>query len=266
MHRLPERLRHRVVLYQPRLVGVAFYCSLATTMPQARARPAAAGAAAGATKKPRSTAVAGPATVHPSMPDVPLGPSGPASWEESLAAAKEGPPVGPGELKLITWNVASLRACANTAERKSDLQAYIAAENPGVLALQETKLQESHVPEFADLFPGYTWYATCSTEKKGYSGVGMFVRSDLEVVSHSAGIGAAQHDHEGRVYTVQLAHCTIVNAYVPNAGDGLKRLAYRSEDWDVAFREYVGKLSACSPTIVVGDMNVAHQDEDVYST
>lgn len=167
-------------------------------------------------------------------------------------------PAGPGVLKVLCWNVAGLRALL--AKDAGALSAVVQREQPDVLCLQETKLQEEHVKVveaasqlLAPAGPMAAAVWNCSSEKKGYAGTAVFCRQPP--LSVARGIGAPQHDGEGRVVTVELADVYVVNAYVPNSGDGLKRLDYRTKEWDQAFSAYVRGLEAKKPVIIAGDMN-----------
>lgn len=166
-------------------------------------------------------------------------------------------------LRLLSWNVAGLRGLA-----KKDPQALarlLEAEQPDVLCLQETKLQHSHVEEMTGLagLAGLSCHWNCSTSRLGYSGVATLCRE--EPLSIRFGIEAGQHDEEGRVVTVELADLYVVNVYVPNSGDGLKRLDYRVGEWDKAFSQYVKDLERKKPVVVTGDMNCAHKEIDIHN-
>ncbi len=154
-------------------------------------------------------------------------------------------------MKFISWNVNGLRACVGKGFCES-----FEALDADFFCLQETKMQ----PHQLDLaFEGYRSY-WCSAEKKGYSGTAVFTRH--EPLSVSYGIGEEQHDHEGRVITVEMPTFYLVTVYTPNSQDGLRRLDYRME-WEDAFRAYLVSLSAKKPVVVCGDLNVAHQEIDL---
>ncbi len=154
-------------------------------------------------------------------------------------------------MKFISWNVNGLRACVGKGFCES-----FKALNADFFCLQETKMQP-HQLNLA--FEGYRSY-WCSAEKKGYSGTAVFTRH--EPLSVSYGIGEEQHDHEGRVITVEMPTFYLVTVYTPNSQDGLRRLDYRME-WEDAFRAYLVSLSAKKPVVVCGDLNVAHQEIDL---
>ena len=155
-------------------------------------------------------------------------------------------------MKLISWNVNGLRACMG----KGFLD-FVAAEQPDMLCLQETKMQpgQADVP----LEGGYREYWN-SAEKKGYSGVALFTKTEPQSVTY--GLGIEEHDHEGRVITADYGEFYLVTVYTPNSQNELKRLDYRMT-WEDAFREYLVKLDAEKPVIVCGDMNVAHEEIDL---
>lgn len=154
-------------------------------------------------------------------------------------------------MKLISWNVNGLRACMG----KGFLD-FAAAENPDMLCLQETKMQQGQADVPVDGYHEY-W---CSAEKKGYSGTALFTKTEPLTVSYNLGID--EHDHEGRVITAEYPEFYLVTVYVPNSQDGLKRLDYRMQ-WEDAFRAYVKKLDETKPVVICGDMNVAHQEIDL---
>lgn len=154
-------------------------------------------------------------------------------------------------MKFISWNVNGLRACVGKgfgdAFRSLDADFF---------CLQETKMQEGQL----DLqFEGYQSYWNYA-EKKGYSGTAIYARR--EPLSVAYGIGVEEHDHEGRVVTLEYEDFYLVTVYVPNSQDELKRLDYRMT-WEDAFRGYLKGLDAKKPVIVCGDLNVAHREIDL---
>ena len=154
-------------------------------------------------------------------------------------------------MKLISWNVNGLRAVAGKGF--SEIFASLDAD---FVCLQETKLQQGQI--YLE-FEGYSsWWNYA--EKKGYSGTCIYSR--LEPLSVSYGIGAEEHDSEGRVITLETKDFYLVNVYTPNSQDGLKRLDYRMQ-WEDAFREYLCRLKSKKGVIVCGDMNVAHEEIDL---
>ena len=154
-------------------------------------------------------------------------------------------------MKFVSWNVNGLRACLG----KGFMDAF-ARLDADVFCLQETKLQEGQVQ--LDL-PGYHQYWN-SAEKKGYSGTAVFCRQEPIQVSY--GLGQEEHDHEGRVITLEFEAFYLVTVYTPNSQRELVRLGYRMT-WDDAFRAYVMQLDAKKPVIFCGDLNVAHEEIDL---
>lgn len=154
-------------------------------------------------------------------------------------------------MKLISWNVNGLRACVG----KNFMEDFIKLD-ADIFCLQETKLQEGQIS--LDL-PGYHQYWNYA-EKKGYSGTAVFTKQ--EPLSVSYGIGIEEHDHEGRVITLEYESFYLVTVYTPNSQDGLARLDYRMK-WEDDFLGYIKGLDAKKPVIYCGDLNVAHQEIDL---
>ena len=154
-------------------------------------------------------------------------------------------------MKHISWNVNGLRACLS----KGFLD-FIQTENPDIIALQETKMQPEQV---TISLPGYYMYFN-SAEKKGYSGTAVFTKT--QPLSVAYGLGIEEHDHEGRVITLEYPEFYFVTVYTPNSQDGLRRLSYRMA-WEDAFLAYIKCLDHKKPLIVCGDLNVAHNEIDI---
>ena len=154
-------------------------------------------------------------------------------------------------MKFISWNVNGLRACVGKAFEQSFRQL-----DADFFCLQETKMQEGQL----DLqFEGYTSYWNYA-EKKGYSGTAIYTRH--KPLSVTYGIGIDEHDHEGRVITLEMEDFYLVTVYTPNSQDGLRRLDYRMV-WETDFLAYLKRLDSQKPVIVCGDLNVAHQEIDL---
>lgn len=154
-------------------------------------------------------------------------------------------------MKLISWNVNGLRAIDKKGFREN-----FAALNADAVCLQETKMQAGQLDIAFDGYEAYWNYA----DKKGYSGTAIFTRRHPLNVTY--GIGIDEHDHEGRVITLEFEDYYLVTVYTPNSQDGLRRLDYRMT-WEDDFRAYLLKLDAVKPVVVCGDMNVAHKEIDL---
>lgn len=154
-------------------------------------------------------------------------------------------------MKFISWNVNGLRACVG-----KDFEQSFRQLDADFFCLQETKMQEGQL----DLqFEGYTSYWNYA-EKKGYSGTAIYTRH--KPLSVTYGIGIDEHDHEGRVITLEMEDFYLVTVYTPNSQDGLRRLDYRMK-WETDFLAYLKRLDSQKPVIVCGDLNVAHQEIDL---
>ena len=154
-------------------------------------------------------------------------------------------------MKFISWNVNGLRACVG-----KDFEQQFKDFNADFFCLQETKMQAGQL----DLsFPGYESYWNYA-DKKGYSGTAIFTKH--KPLSVTYGINIDEHDHEGRVITLEMDDFYLVTVYTPNSQDELRRLEYRMK-WEDDFQSYLHKLDEIKPVIVCGDMNVAHQEIDL---
>ncbi len=155
------------------------------------------------------------------------------------------------DYKMISWNVNGLRACLGKG-----FMDFFSKESPDFFCLQETKISEGQLE--LEL-PGYFQYWNYA-EKKGYSGTAVFTKH--EPVSVSLGMGVEEHDHEGRLITLEYENFYLIDGYIPNAQNELKRIDYRMR-WEDDFREYILNLSEKKPVIYCGDLNVAHQEIDL---
>ena len=154
-------------------------------------------------------------------------------------------------MKLISWNVNGLRAVVGKNFRE-----VFQSLDADFFCLQETKMQAGQL----DLqFPGYrSWWNFA--DKKGYSGTAIYSR--MEPLAVTYGMGIDEHDHEGRVITLEMDDFFLVCVYTPNSQDGHRRLDYRMR-WEDDFRRYLQGLDSRKPVVVCGDMNVAHNEIDL---
>ncbi len=156
--------------------------------------------------------------------------------------------------RIVSFNVNGIRAIM-----KKDFEQDMAALDPDILCLQETKAQDDQVSEAIQSFSSYHLVSNSAT-KKGYSGTAIL--SKEKPLSVIYGIGVEEHDDEGRVIAAEFEDYYVVVVYVPNSGSSLKRLDYRTT-WDSAFLEYLKGLESNKPVIVCGDFNVAHREIDL---
>ena len=155
------------------------------------------------------------------------------------------------DMKFISWNVNGLRAVVNKGFKET-----FESLDADFFCLQETKLQQGQIDLSFDGYESYWNYA----EKKGYSGTAIFTKH--KPLSVSYGLGIEEHDHEGRVITLEYDGFYLVTVYTPNSQDGLKRLDYRMQ-WEDDFLSYIRSLDEKKPVIFCGDLNVAHKEIDL---
>ena len=154
-------------------------------------------------------------------------------------------------MKFISWNVNGLRAVVGKGFAE-----IFASLDADFFCLQETKMQAGQLDLAFDGYESYWNYA----DKKGYSGTAIFTKHTPLSVTY--GMGIDEHDHEGRVITLEMPDFYLVTCYTPNSQDGLRRLDYRMT-WEDDFRAYLQRLDAKKPVIVCGDLNVAHKEIDL---
>ena len=155
------------------------------------------------------------------------------------------------KMKFISWNVNGLRACVG-----KDFENQFKELDADFFCLQETKMQEGQL----DLqFEGYESYWNYA-EKKGYSGTAIYTKHKPLNVSY--GMGVEEHDHEGRIITLEYDQFYLVTCYTPNSQTELKRLDYRMT-WEDDFRKFLKSLDAKKPIVICGDLNVAHEEIDI---
>ena len=154
-------------------------------------------------------------------------------------------------MKFISWNVNGIRACKD----KGFLDFFF-KEDADIFCLQETKMQEGQLE--LDL-PGYLQYWNYA-EKKGYSGTAIFTK--LQPINVTYGMGIDEHDHEGRIITLEYDNFFFITCYTPNSKQELERLDYRMV-WEDDFLAYINKLNEKKPVVFCGDLNVAHEEIDL---
>jgi exodeoxyribonuclease-3 len=157
-------------------------------------------------------------------------------------------------IKIISWNVNGIRAQVGKGFYDT-----IRSLNPDILCIQETKAQHDTMPALISELNGYDLYLN-SAVQKGYSGTAVLSR--IKPIHSAINTGKEEHDQEGRVIMLEFSAFYLVNVYVPNSGQELKRLDYRKE-WDQHLLTYLQRLDAKKPIIFIGDLNVAHEPIDL---
>jgi len=164
------------------------------------------------------------------------------------------------EILIGTWNVNGL----NSLLKKDNLPKYMEERKPDILCLNETKLTDDNCLEIGTKWipEGYYSYFNCCKIKKGYAGTAIV--SKYKPLSITFDLGIKKHGLEGRTITAEFETFYLVSCYVPNAGENLVGLPYRSEEWDPDLRNYVNELKKKKNVILCGDLNCAHQEIDIY--
>jgi exodeoxyribonuclease-3 len=155
------------------------------------------------------------------------------------------------KMKFISWNVNGLRACVG-----KDFENQFKELDADFFCLQETKMQEGQLDLQFEGYESYWYYA----EKKGYSGTAIYTKHKPLNVNY--GMGVEEHDHEGRIITLEYDQFYLVTCYTPNSQTELKRLDYRMT-WEDDFRKFLKSLDAKKPVVICGDLNVAHEEIDI---
>lgn len=169
-------------------------------------------------------------------------------------------------MRIASWNVNGIRA----VHRKELFMPFIKQLKPDIICLQETKAEESQSE--LDLM-GYEEYWH-SAKKKGYSGTAIFTKQVPEDVLFGMpadlveeyGLntdGYGDPNEEGRVIAADMGSFWVVSVYTPNSKEDLSRLTLRHKHWDPAFLAYMKRLEEEKPVIFCGDLNVAHQPDDL---
>lgn len=165
------------------------------------------------------------------------------------------------KLKIISWNVNGIRSIM----KKNELYNLIENEKPDIICFGEIKISCPFLDveeELKNKIKGYKYrYWSPCLVKNGYSGTAIF--SKKKPLNVTFGLGSNSIDQEGRVITLEFEKFFLLHVYTPNSGQALKRLDYRVNTWDVEFRKFIKNLNKSKPTIVTGDLNVAHHEIDI---
>jgi len=179
-------------------------------------------------------------------------------------------PTGAKSFKAVSWNLGGLRGFLKS--RPDALPELVRREQPDVLGILEHKLQEgaketeAAIEALLESLPDYESAAVhCSTAKKGYSGTLILLRKDGPKPLSVQPLDLPSAKDEGRLIIMEFEAIYLVLAYVPNSGEGLKRLDERIGQWDVQLREKLEELASKKPAVLIGDLNVAHRDVDIWN-
>jgi exodeoxyribonuclease-3 len=172
------------------------------------------------------------------------------------ATARNGMVMAKNTLKLVSWNVNGLRA----ALKKDFLESFNSMD-ADVVAIQETKLQESQLTDEMQNVSGYESYWSFATEKKGYSGVGVYTRVPPQEVNY--GIGKSKFDNEGRIIEMKFEKFTFFNVYFPNGQMSEERLQYKLDFYKEFFEYANSRKTGGQNLIITGDYNTAHKEIDL---
>jgi exodeoxyribonuclease III len=165
-----------------------------------------------------------------------------------------------GKFKFIHWNINGLRPLLKTKE----LDNLIEEENPDFICFNEIKVDNELIEKmsyktlFKEKYISYFY----PSEKKGYSGTAVFTKYKPEKITY--GLNIKKHDNEGRLITLEYDKFYLICCYTPNAGENLKRIDYRVEEWDKDFFNYINNLKNNKDIILCGDLNVAYENIDIY--
>ena len=157
--------------------------------------------------------------------------------------------------KIISWNVNGIRAII-----KKNFINDINKLDADIICLQETKANVDQTKTALTVFDQYHVFANSSKARKGYSGTAVLTRIKPLKVTYDINIKI--HDQEGRVILLEYDNFNLINVYVPNSGQELKRIEYRTL-WDKDFLNYCISTNRNKPLVITGDFNVAHQEIDI---
>lgn len=158
-------------------------------------------------------------------------------------------------MRIYSWNVNGLRAVY-----KKGLKEWIEAENPDVLCIQETKIQEETLTKELREIDGYFSYFSFA-DKKGYSGVATYTKQ--KPIRVSSGVGIDRFDKEGRILITEFDKFIIYNIYFPNGQRDEERLKYKLDFYDSLLEQWNEDVRNGKKLLICGDYNTAHTAMDI---
>ncbi|MBZ0189169.1 MAG: exodeoxyribonuclease III [Candidatus Obscuribacterales bacterium] len=158
-------------------------------------------------------------------------------------------------IKLASWNVNGIRSAW-----KKGFSDWLLESNADIVAIQESKISADQLTSELVSPSGYTSFWS-HAQKRGYSGVALYVREKPIKVEY--GLGIKKFDDEGRTIIAEYPSFTLFNIYFPNGKAHEQRLKYKM-DFYAAFLKRVKKLAKSSkPLVICGDLNTAHKEIDL---
>lgn len=159
------------------------------------------------------------------------------------------------KLSIWSWNVNGLRAVMN----KGFLE-VLEREQPDIIGIQETKLQEHQIPDELNRLPQYLQYWS-HAQRKGYSGTAVF--SKMLPQGFSDKFQVDEFDCEGRINILEFKQFVLFNIYFPNGQKDEVRLAYKLRFYDRCLEVMQAKRKEGKIVLVAGDYNTAHKPIDL---
>ncbi len=172
-------------------------------------------------------------------------------------------------IKILSWNVNGIRSILKDHVKvfsTLSFEQYLDIEDPTIICFTETKISKTKDVENVDknILKNYSnRYWNCSKVKHGYSGTAIF--SKIKPLKYQYGFSESEIDQEGRIITLFFEKFILVNVYTPNSGEGLIRLDFRVNEWDLKFRNHINNLEKLLPVIICGDLNCAYKEIDIHN-
>ena len=159
------------------------------------------------------------------------------------------------KLSLASWNVNGIRACTNKG-----FYDWLDSEKVYIAGIQEAKISQDQLTRELCEPPGYKSY-WAHAEKRGYSGVGLFVREEPDLVEY--GLGIKKFDQEGRTLIAHFGDMVLYNIYFPNGKKNEERLKFKLDFYDAFLKHVLKNKKLGKKIIACGDFNTAHKEIDL---